>query len=89
MSKVRRFLIFKSSIKAADNSRFCFICATYLSYAPKGNIKSFGIISKLCDVNTNISMGIAQIIRIKKVLLRGYPFPRGFGRAVFDSFLTS
>nr|DAH08462.1 MAG TPA: hypothetical protein [Bacteriophage sp.] len=32
MSKVRQYLIFKSSIKAADNSRFCFICATYLSY---------------------------------------------------------
>nr|DAK31564.1 MAG TPA: hypothetical protein [Caudoviricetes sp.] len=61
MSKVRQYLIFKSSIKAADNSRFCFIYATYLSYAPKGNIKSFGVISKLCDVKTNTSMRITQI----------------------------
>nr|DAI54546.1 MAG TPA: hypothetical protein [Bacteriophage sp.]DAQ24434.1 MAG TPA: hypothetical protein [Caudoviricetes sp.] len=26
---------------------------------PKGNIKSFGVISKLCDVKTNTSMRIA------------------------------
>ena len=35
---------------------------------------------------------VIQLVKVtaeREVLLRGYPFPRGFGRAVFDSFLTS
>nr|DAY33741.1 MAG TPA: hypothetical protein [Bacteriophage sp.] len=32
MSKVRQYLIFNSPIKAVNNSRLCFIYATYLSY---------------------------------------------------------
>nr|DAR16784.1 MAG TPA: hypothetical protein [Caudoviricetes sp.] len=51
MSKVRQYLIFKSPIKAADNSRLCFIYATYLSYTSTQDVKNLGVISKLCDVN--------------------------------------
>ena len=53
-NKVRSFFINK--IKAANNSRLCFIYATYLSYTSTQDVKNLGIISKLCDVNiTNLN----------------------------------
>nr|DAN75176.1 MAG TPA: hypothetical protein [Bacteriophage sp.] len=55
MSKVRRYLIFNSPIKAANNSRLCFIYATYLSYTSIQDVKNIGVIPKLCDVNVTKS----------------------------------
>nr|DAN57071.1 MAG TPA: hypothetical protein [Caudoviricetes sp.] len=51
MSKARRYLIFNYPIKAANNSRLCFIYATYLSYTSTQDVKNLGVISKLCDVS--------------------------------------
>nr|DAR31862.1 MAG TPA: hypothetical protein [Bacteriophage sp.] len=55
MSKVRRYLIFNSQTKAANNSRLCFIYATYFSYTSTQDVKNLGVISKLCDVNVTKS----------------------------------